>query len=174
MEAREQTLSTLYKQLAKVLHPDLERDPARQTEKLRLMQQVTEAYRNRDLATLLRLEVEHLRRDEGDVASLTQEKLYLYAEVLTEQVELLREEYEAIVYQPRFSCIAPYVMQYRSRMPNWTALARGARANIAAVEKSIERLSSSPTTARKELQDILYFFETMEDYEATRVHMEEP
>ncbi len=173
MEVREQTLSTLYKQLAKVLHPDLERDPARQTEKLRLMQKATEAYRNRDLATLLQLEVEHLRRDEGDVASLTKEKLHLYAEVLTEQVELLRAEYDTLVLQPRFECIAPYVMQYRSRMPNWTALARSARANTAAVEKSIELLSGSPTQARKELQETLYFFEVMEDYEVTRVHMEE-
>jgi curved DNA-binding protein CbpA len=83
--ARRRTIGAIYKQLAKVLHPDLEPDPEKRGEKLALMQQLTAAYRNEDLPSLLRLELEWLHREEGDLDRLTEEELKIYNAVLREQ-----------------------------------------------------------------------------------------
>ncbi|UYZ63712.1 J domain-containing protein [Hymenobacter weizhouensis] len=45
----------LYRQLARLHHPDLARDPAAQQQKTTLMQRITEAYETDDLYTLLQL-----------------------------------------------------------------------------------------------------------------------
>jgi hypothetical protein len=57
-EFRKRSIAKLYKQLARVLHPDLEQDRGLQSEKVQLMQELTEAYRQNDLHTLLRLELQ--------------------------------------------------------------------------------------------------------------------
>ena len=91
-QLRNKGIASVYKQLAKVLHPDLEPDAGRKQAKGTLMQELTAAYRNNDLHTMLRLELEWIHRDEGDVERLTEEKLSIYNQVLREQVfELERE-----------------------------------------------------------------------------------
>jgi hypothetical protein len=52
-EARSKTIASIYKQLAKVLHPDLEQDEEQRQRKVSLMQELTAAYRDNDLHTLL-------------------------------------------------------------------------------------------------------------------------
>ncbi|WBA43486.1 J domain-containing protein [Hymenobacter canadensis] len=57
-QAQQELLSntkTLYRQLARTHHPDLQRDPAVQQVKTALMQRITEAYETNDLYTLLQL-----------------------------------------------------------------------------------------------------------------------
>src|SRR5438477_11448234 len=80
-ELRKRSIANIYKQLARVLHPDFERDGERQKEKVELMQELTEAYRQNDLHTLLRLEMQWIENEGGNVAQLTEEKLGVYNEV---------------------------------------------------------------------------------------------
>ena len=100
--ARARSLTDIYRQLAKVLHPDLEPDPDRKREKEALMQQLNVAQESGDLHTLLRLELDWLRREEGDIARLTDAKLRVYNEVLKEQVASLEEEFESLQMHPRY------------------------------------------------------------------------
>src|SRR5439155_24603602 len=86
-EARKRNIASIYKQLARVLHPDLERDNERQKEKVQLMQELTEAYRQKDLHTLLRLEMQWIENEGGHLDRLTEEKLSVYVEVLQGQVQ---------------------------------------------------------------------------------------
>src|SRR5262249_41275155 len=65
-EARKKSIASIYKQLAKVLHPDLEQNEVRKQQKVRLMQELTTAYHDHDLHTLLRLELEWIQREEGN------------------------------------------------------------------------------------------------------------
>jgi hypothetical protein len=51
----ESNTKTIYRQLARTHHPDLERDPAKQAGKTTQMQRITEAYEADDLFTLLQL-----------------------------------------------------------------------------------------------------------------------
>src|SRR5205823_6427352 len=74
-EVRKKSISTIYKQLARILHPDLEPDAALRERKVVLMQQLTAAYRDNDLHTLLRMELEWIQKEQGDVAHLTDAKL---------------------------------------------------------------------------------------------------
>ena len=85
-ELRKKTVASLYKQLARVLHPDLELDPALREQKQALMQELTVAYRNNDMHTLLRLELEWIAREEGNLERLSDEKLAIYNQTLKEQV----------------------------------------------------------------------------------------
>ncbi len=71
-EIRKRSIASIYKQLAKVLHPDLEPDNERRQSKVVLMQELTAAYRNNDLHTLLRLELEWIQREEHDLERLTE------------------------------------------------------------------------------------------------------
>ena len=61
-QVRRASLETIYRQLVKLLHPDLEPDPEARRHKEVLMQQITAAYAKRDLHALLRLQLEWLYR----------------------------------------------------------------------------------------------------------------
>jgi len=104
-ELRKKTVATIYKQLARVLHPDLELDAALRRQKEVLMQELTVAYRNNDMLTLLRLEMEWIEREEGDIERLTDEKLAIYNQTLNEQVQNLERELYELPYHPRYQPI---------------------------------------------------------------------
>jgi hypothetical protein len=101
-ELRERDLSRLYKQLAKLLHPDLEQDPARRAGKEAAMKVLTAAYGKGDLHCLLRLELEWIVKEQSDVAQLTDAKLSVYNSVLKEQVQQLEEELRGLPLHPRY------------------------------------------------------------------------
>jgi hypothetical protein len=101
-ELRTRDLGRLYKQLAKLLHPDLEPDASRRQEKEAAMKQLTTAYKDGDLHTMLRLEVEWILREQADAARLTDEKLAIYNDVLREQVAELEEELRSLGSHPRY------------------------------------------------------------------------
>ncbi|MBC8010313.1 MAG: hypothetical protein H7067_09465, partial [Burkholderiales bacterium] len=108
-ELRKRTVVGIYKQLAKVLHPDLEQDPALRERKHTLMQELTKAHREGDLHTLLRLELEWINREQGDLARLGDEKLAIYLELLEEQVEELQESVREIPYASRFAAVTRFL-----------------------------------------------------------------
>jgi hypothetical protein len=140
-QLRNKSIASVYKQLAKVLHPDLEPDAGRKQAKGTLMQELTAAYRNNDLHTLLRLELEWIRREEGDVERLTEEKLSIYNQVLKEQVSELERELAELPYHPRYQPIVvpagPFGIRLRTEDP---AEMRWLDGTIASMEASIARM----------------------------------
>ena len=104
-EMRKRSIASIYKQLARVVHPDLEQDAERRRQKETVMQELTAAYRNHDLHTLLRLELEWIRREEGDLDRITEEKLAIYNGVLKEQIIELERELREMVLHPRYQPI---------------------------------------------------------------------
>ena len=142
-ELRKKTVATLYKQLARVLHPDLELDAARRNQKEVLMQELTVAYRNNDMHTLLRLEMEWIQREEGNIEHLTNEKLAIYNQTLKEQVADLQRELYELPCHPRYQPIAvpdgPFGATIRANGP---AEARALDEVNASMETSIRDLQS--------------------------------
>jgi hypothetical protein len=140
-QLRNKSIASVYKQLAKVLHPDLEPDAGRKQAKGTLMQELTAAYRNNDLHTMLRLELEWIHRDEGDVERLTEEKLSIYNQVLREQVSELERELAELPYHPRYQPIVvpagPFGIRLRTEDP---AEMRWLDGTIASMEASIARM----------------------------------
>jgi len=101
-EARKVSIGSIYRQLAKALHPDLEQDPDSRQRKSALMQEVTAAYAKQDLHTLLRLQIEWIHHEGADTARLTDERLDAYNLVLQEQVAQLEMELGALPLHPKY------------------------------------------------------------------------
>ena len=153
-QLRNKSIASVYKQLAKVLHPDLEPDAGRKQAKSALMQELTAAYRDNDLHTLLRLEMEWIQREEGDVERLTEEKLSIYNQVLKEQVSELERELAELPYHPRYQPIAvsvgPFGVRLRTEDP---AEMRWLNMSIASMEASIARMRNGEPL--DEVRDII-------------------
>lgn len=90
-----QSVREVYRKLASRLHPDRETDPAERERKTALMQRVNQAYEARDLLTLLTLQIEIEQISTDDIASLSEQRIKHYNQVLTEQ----RDELQAEVMQ---------------------------------------------------------------------------
>ena len=107
-EIQQRDLGNLYKQLAKLLHPDLEQDPSLRLEKEESMKLLTIAYKNRDLHALLRLEMEWIYRQKANVVQFTEEKLRGYNRLLKDQVEELQAQVREVSQHPRFEPLTKY------------------------------------------------------------------
>ena len=101
-QLKNKSLRSIYISLTKVLHPDTETDEALKSEKLELMKSVTKAYEEKDLQTLLRLEMEWVFKTSEHLELLAEEKLKIYTSVLKERVNELEQEKIMIHRNPRF------------------------------------------------------------------------
>lgn len=103
-EAKSKSVATIYRQLAKVLHPDLEMNESLKLKKDSLMKQLTEAYKKKDLHTMLTLELEWIKKEEN-FSEMSKEKLKIYNELLNEQIADLEADRFDIMHDPRFVII---------------------------------------------------------------------
>ncbi len=99
------SMRSLYLSLAKALHPDTEMDFAEKKRKEELMKKVTAAYADKDLATLLKLEMQWVASETRALDTLPDEKLKLYIASLKEQAAALEDEHASVFYNPRFTPI---------------------------------------------------------------------
>ena len=86
---------TVYRQLARANHPDLERDPTLAAEKTTRMQRITAAYEADDLYTLLQLLAEAAPAD-----AQTDDVLTAYTQALLQQQTELKQRLNALKYGP--------------------------------------------------------------------------
>ncbi len=91
----EANAKTIYRQLARTHHPDLERDPAKQAGKTAQMQRITEAYEADDLYTLLQLLAES-----GPADAESDDVLTRYTRALLQQQITLKQEMNEVKYGP--------------------------------------------------------------------------
>ena len=104
-ELSTKSLRSIYISLAKLLHPDTETDVQLKSEKTELMKKVTVAYDQKDLATLLKLEMEWVHHTSENLQELTDEKLKLYNKALSEQVDELNQEIYQVKMNPAYTNI---------------------------------------------------------------------
>ncbi len=110
---------TLYMDLVKALHPDLEPDEAEKTRKTVLLQKVTTAYQDNELLTLLRLQLELQRIDQTHLENLAEDQLRYYNKLLREQARELDEalyqeqmDLSGFTGQPFYALSTPAAMEY--------------------------------------------------------------
>jgi hypothetical protein len=101
-EAKNRDFKALYKQLAKVLHPDLETDPELKAHKEAWMKRLTTARANGDLREMLAIEMEWLGEEAGNLTQATDDKLRVYAMVLKEQLAELKERTNLLSLEPEY------------------------------------------------------------------------
>jgi hypothetical protein len=108
-ELKTKSIRSIYITLAKILHPDTETDDEKKLEKEELMKKVTVAYEQKDLTTLLKLEMEWVHKTSEHLEKLTEEKLKIYISTLKQQVMELQNERIQMAYHPRYEPIADYI-----------------------------------------------------------------
>jgi len=86
------SLREIYRKLASALHPDRETDPVQRDTKTTQMQRVNQAYDDKDLLTLLQLQLDIEQIDTHHVATASDQRLKHYNDVLGEQLEELKDE----------------------------------------------------------------------------------
>lgn len=104
-EAKSRDLKSLYKQLAKALHPDLESDPELKRHKEEWMKRLTTAHAAGDLRELLRIEMEWLGEEASNLSSASDEKLRVYCLILKEQIAETRRQVLDLVNQGKYFVI---------------------------------------------------------------------
>lgn len=142
-EAKNKNISAIYKQLARVFHPDLERDAERRAEKESLMKQLTTAYKQGDLHTLLRLELEWLHKEETELENLSEEKLKIYNQALKQQVKELEIEIHTASAHPRYLPLQKYVRFFTVKSINLEFEREKLLAEIEFLESELPQLNAA-------------------------------
>jgi hypothetical protein len=117
-EVKKRSIRSIYMSLAKLLHPDTEMDETLKKEKEEVMKEITKAYNENDLSSLLKLELQWVAKETDHLEKLTDEKLQIYISVLKEQVKELEMEKAMQLNNPSFQPILRFLA-----MPENTALA---------------------------------------------------
>ena len=105
------SIRSIYISLTKILHPDTETDEVLKKEKEELMKSVTAAYEQKDLSTLLRLEMEWVFKTSEHLEKLAEDKLKIYISVLKERVSELELEKHMLYRNPRLENVFPFIKQ---------------------------------------------------------------
>lgn len=111
-EARNKNIKSIYKQLVRALHPDLEQDEVVKARKETLMQRLTVAYENNDLHEMLSLEMEFINKEEDNIDQLSTDKLAIYNQVLKEQIQALEQQKFMLMQHPRLMPLMKYISLY--------------------------------------------------------------
>ena len=114
-EVRKKTVRSIYLSLAKVLHPDAIADPDERMNREEFMKEVTAAYKQNDLSTLLKLELEWVSTDEGGLKELPDVKLRVYIQSLKEQISELEHVKEELMYDPRYVHVQAFASHGKKR-----------------------------------------------------------
>ena len=105
-EMKQKNISTIYKQLAKLFHPDLEQDEDKKVDKEILMKELIAAYEAKNLHALLMLELKWIHKETDHLESLTEDKLAIYLQILKEQASTLDYQRNSIFQQPQYAVLA--------------------------------------------------------------------
>ncbi|MCF2498051.1 hypothetical protein [Dyadobacter chenhuakuii] len=108
------SVRTVYMDLVKAFHPDLEKDEAEKLRRTDIMQQVTQAYQENNLLKLLKLQIALDRIDQDQLENLSKNQLNYYNKVLKQQVEELELVKEAI--QKKISAVCGLPSQHANSL----------------------------------------------------------
>lgn len=113
-ELKQKSLRSIYLSLAKILHPDTEKDPELRVQKEEYMKRVTVAYNNKNLTELLELEIQWVKNHENQLENTPEDVLKLYIELLDEQIVDLEETLFMTGQHPKYQAVVellPYGMK---------------------------------------------------------------
>jgi hypothetical protein len=140
-EAKKRDIRTLYKQLAKALHPDLETDPDLKQHKEEWMKRLTAAYAADDLRELLRIEMEWLGEEASNLAAAGEEKLKVYCAVLKEQIADQKEKTDFLSGEPVYFPLRRFIHPFTGEMARPEPLKRELKDEILRHREMLEILA---------------------------------
>jgi hypothetical protein len=147
--AKNRDLKSLFKQLAKALHPDLEPDPTLKEHKKVWMQRLNAAYAADDLREMLQLEVEWLGEEATNLANAGDEKLQVYCMVLKEQIAELKQQIIRLSYEPQYRPLMRFRNAYDGAIANFVAMKRRLSSEVRGHAKMLDTLSARNASSRQ-------------------------
>ncbi len=167
-ELKNKNLRSVYLSLAKILHPDSETDPDLKLEKEEVMKQVTKAYEDKDIITMLVIETQWLKNTEERLANIKEDVAAIYIQLLKEQAKKLRQQKAALRYHPRFQHVNTYVTDKVDRgMLRLSLQKETIERDIRNIQKEIGIIKSSPRNDVKKFIKTLaqkYYKDPMDDF----------
>lgn len=146
---KKRDLKTLFKQLAKVLHPDLETDPVAKLHKDAWMKRLTTAYAAGDLHDMLQIEMEWLGEEEGNLAKAGDDKLKIYCMVLKEQIADLKDQTQSLFLEPQYGPLRRFTDPHTGELAPARLVRESLTRMIAGLHEMLEILATDTPARRK-------------------------
>ncbi|HWK07065.1 MAG TPA: hypothetical protein VNS58_25705 [Puia sp.] len=158
-EARAKSINSIYKQLVKIFHPDLEQDPDIRLEKEELMKKLTTSYKSGDLHTLLKLELQWIQQEGINVDKLTDDKLALYNESLKQQANDLEGEINQLLHHPRYQPLYQFAASPNQLLYiSVNDIKRQKKSLLGSLSQSLQALQGNANRALAEIREVIYTF----------------
>ncbi len=150
----EKNLNDLYRQLARVFHPDLESDEEKRGAKEELMKELNHAYKSKNIYAMLQMEVQWLAASQDRLGNLPAEKLKVFVLSLKEQLKILNAELKSVPNQPRFEILHKVTFPfYCESIPDFYGSLNGMTKDSDNLEVTIEQLGN--VTDKKSVRTFL-------------------
>lgn len=158
-EARAKSINSIYKQLVKIFHPDLEQDPDLKLQKEELMKKLTTSYRSGDLHTLLKLELQWIQKEGTNVDQLTDDRLVLYNESLKQQINDLEGEIKETLHHQRYHPLYQFAVRPEQiKFINVNDIRDRKRSLIKNMSQSLLALQGNQNKALLEIRQLIHLF----------------
>jgi len=158
-EERAKSINSIYKQLVKIFHPDLELNPDLKLQKEELMKKLTTSYKSGDLHTLLKLELQWIQKEGTNVDKLSDDKLALYNESLKEQANDLEGEINQLLHHPRYQPLYQFAMSPEQIIYiGVNDIRQQKKSLIKDMSQSLSALQGNQNRALVEIRQIIHVF----------------
>jgi hypothetical protein len=148
-DAKKRDFKSLFKQLAKAFHPDLEQEPLLKQHKVIWMQRLNTAYANADLREMLVLEMEWLGEESTNLAHAGDEKLEIYCDLLKEQIAQIKRQTQSLLNEPQYYPLQRFRSPYSGHLSNPVSLKRALLDDLLAILKIRDVLAANKAEARR-------------------------
>jgi ribosomal protein S20 len=148
-EAKNRDLKSLFKQLAKAFHPDLEPDPVLKQHKQVWMQRLNTAYAATDLREMLQLEMEWLGEEATNLATAGDAKLKVYCMVLKEQIADLKRQTHHLPDQPQYGPLQRFRDPFFGTLASPVSIKRGLREDLVRHREMLQVLTRNDAASRR-------------------------
>jgi hypothetical protein len=167
-DIKNKNLRSVYLSLAKILHPDSETDADLKLEKEEIMKQVTKAYEDKDIITLLVIETQWLKNTEERLANIKEDVAAIYIQLLKEQAKKLRQQKSELRYHPRFQYVSSFISDKVDRGMLRLSLEKDRlNKDLRKTQKEIEIIKINPRNEVKKFIKTLaqrYYKDPMDDF----------
>lgn len=147
--AKNRDLKSLFKQLAKAFHPDLEPDPLFKEHKKVWMQRLNTAYAVNDLREMLQLEMEWLGEEVTNLATAGDEKLKIYCMVLKEQISDLKRHTHDLAYEPQYGPLQRFRDPFFGTLASPKTIKRELQSHLRHHREMVEILNANNAASRR-------------------------
>lgn len=153
-DAKNRDLKSLFKQLAKAFHPDLEPDPLLKEHKKIWMQRLNTAYAASDLREMLQLEMEWLGEEASNLTTAGDQKLQVYCMVLKEQIADLKRQTHHLADEPQYGPLQRFRNPFLGTIANPLAIKRQLRNDLLRYREVLETLRGNNAASRRMIQEL--------------------